>query len=109
MEREFNENDWRLFKERLPLWRERYMERLIQKYRLILDSAESAEERFFKLTKRIDKDSWNALFSVEMSRSKLNINIMRLLGDGVIEIEDLDGFSEYILENMSIVKKRRCR
>ncbi len=93
MIREIDEEDWRLFKERMPLWRERQMEKMVRNYQQILSSDKTAEEKFFKLQRRMEKDSWCVIFSVEMSRSKVNINIMELLTAGIITVDDLEGFT----------------
>lgn len=105
MVRQMDENDWVLFKTRMPLWRERHLEKLLNRYEEIIEGDESAEERFYTLQKRIDKDSWCALFSVEMSRSKVLINLMRLLNERIITIEDLDGFTPGLRENVMAFMK----
>lgn len=101
MIRVINESDWIIFRTRMPLWRERYLEKLLDNYQSILSSPESAEERFMRLLKRIDKDSMCALFNVEMSRSKCLINITRLLDGGIIDENDLEGFTPDLREKAS--------
>lgn len=76
------------------------MERLVERYQKILSRDETAESRFFSLTKRVNKDSYSFLFSVEMRRSKLLINISGLLREGIINIDDLIGFSPGLCEKM---------
>ncbi len=100
MNREVDEADWRLFRERMPLWRERQMEKMVRNYQDILSSEGTAEERFFRLDKRHKKDLWNVIFSIEMSRSKLVMNIVRLLGEGIITMSDLEGFSIEFIERV---------
>lgn len=36
MIREINESDWKIFRTRMPLWRERYLEKLLDNYQNIL-------------------------------------------------------------------------
>lgn len=100
MNREVDEADWRLFRERMPLWRERQIEKMVRNYQDILSSEGTAEERFFRLDKRHEKDLWNVIFSIEMSRSKLIMNIVRLLGEGIITMSDLEGFSIEFIERV---------
>ncbi len=42
MIREIDEEDWRLFKERMPLWRERQMEKMVRNYQQILSSEKNS-------------------------------------------------------------------
>lgn len=107
MIREIDEADWRLFKERMPLWRERQMEKMVKNYQQILSSDKTAEEKFFKLQRRMEKDNWCTIFSVEMSSSKVNINIMDLLTAGIITQDDLEGFTPDLRETMKFVTRRR--
>lgn len=46
------------------------------------------------LDRRIREDRRSAGVVVEMRRSVLYLNLCRLLGEGVIGLEDLDGFSD---------------
>ena len=54
------ESDWKLFRKRVPVWQERYMGRLMEEYRAILESEESSSEKSWALEKRIrqDKKPW---------------------------------------------------
>lgn len=62
-----------------------------------------------RLLKRIDKDSMCALFNVEMSHSKCLINITRLLGEGIIDENDLEGFTPELREKASFFHKKMKR
>ena len=46
----FEENDWKLFREKLPKWQEAYMERLIKEYAELLNGDKAAPENFGSLT-----------------------------------------------------------
>ena len=41
--------DWKLFRERIPEWQERYMERLNQEYIELLNSSAPASKRFWDI------------------------------------------------------------
>ena len=56
---EVSKSDWKLFRERLPQWQERYMKHLVKKYIDLLNSNDSASDKFWKLEKRIKNDSKN--------------------------------------------------
>ena len=43
----FTEADWKLFRKRLPEWQERYMEKLIEEYKVYLSSDEPASSKFW--------------------------------------------------------------
>ncbi len=43
------EKDWRLFRSKLPEWQERYMERIVNEYKQILDSDALASEKFWAI------------------------------------------------------------
>lgn len=58
---EVSNSDWKLFRERLPQWQERYMGRLVKKYMDLLGSDKPASDKFWKLEKRIKTDSSDIL------------------------------------------------
>ncbi len=43
---EINKSDWKLFREKVPIWQERYMEQLIGDYMTLLRSGEKASDKF---------------------------------------------------------------
>ena len=49
--------DWKLFGEKIPEWQENYMGRLIEEYIKLLKSPGNPSDRFWKLEKRIKRDS----------------------------------------------------
>ena len=48
-----NESDWRLFRSRLPIWQEAYMERRNREYIALLSGGGSASEKFWVWGDRI--------------------------------------------------------
>ena len=52
------EADWRLFRSRLPIWQEAYMERLNREYIALLSGTGSASEKFWELERRMREDKW---------------------------------------------------
>ena len=98
MEMKVNEQDWRLFKERLPLWQENYMKRLNQEYIKLLSSEGDESEKFWRLERRIREDKMSSGVVVELTRSKMQLNLIALLKDKIIGWEDLEGFSEEFIE-----------
>ena len=91
------ERDWRLFKELLPQWQERYMERLIDQYIEILNGGSEASSRFWALEERINRDKLSSgVIANDIRRSTMHREIANLLIDSVITLDDLDGFTEDI-------------
>ena len=52
---EVSKSDWKLFRERIVDWQEAYMERLVKEYMDLLDGAENASDKFWKLEERIKR------------------------------------------------------
>lgn len=53
----------------------------------------------------MDREYYKACFKVEMSRSKLWMNIVNLLSDGVITEDDIAPFSSSMKEKVSFVMR----
>ena len=94
------ENDWKLFRARITGWQEAHMEKLNREYIELLSADGAASERFWALYERIREDRKSAGVIVEMKRSLLPTNLLRLLDEGVIDIEDLEGFSDELVEQL---------
>ncbi len=98
----YTENDWKLFRRRIPEWQENYMGRLIEEYMAILGRRDTnPSDRFWQLAERIEKDKKDAGVQLRMSRSRLIFNMISLLEEGAISMEDLDGFSDTLKETVS--------
>ncbi len=97
------EADWKLFRSRLPIWQEAYMERLNREYIALLSGVGSASEKFWELERRIHEDKRRGGVVMRMSRSNMELNLLSLLSDGVISTAELDGFSEELREKLALV------
>ena len=97
------EADWRLFRSRLPIWQEAYMERLNREYIALLSGTGSASEKFWELERRMREDKRRGGVVMRMSRSDMELNLLSLLSDGVISTAELDGFSEELREKLAFV------
>ncbi len=53
---EFSKPDWALFRKKIALWQEAYMERLNQEYMDILSGQGNPSDKFWVLEKRINHD-----------------------------------------------------
>lgn len=94
------EEDWILFREKLPGWQETYMERLIEEYTKLLNSDKGASEKFWELDKIIREDRRSLGVRVDdVSRSKLQNILTGLIIENVISEDDLQGFSKGLRES----------
>ena len=97
---EVSKVDWKLFRNRVPEWQERHMERLIKEYIGLLESQEDASKRFWMLEKRIRNDRNHPGVILELRKSEMVSDIVMLINEGVIEIVDIEGFSEELIDEI---------
>ena len=96
----YTERDWKLFRSRIAGWQERYMDKLNNEYVELLRSEGTPSEKFWALEKRIREDKRAAGVRVEMRRSILVRNMASLYAEGAIADEDLEGFSDDLVETL---------
>ena len=102
---DISKSDWQLFNKLLPEWQERYMDRLNQEYKRILDSDGSPSNKFWKLEKRIKADRKSPGVIVEASKRSMFQTLLQLISEKVITDEDLNGFSEELRDEINDVVK----
>jgi len=93
-----SKKDWKLFRERLPEWQEHYMEKLIIKYVRMLNSPGNASDHFWELEKKIKRDKRHPGVMLELRKSEMPWDIASLIKKKVIKMDDLEGFSEDLIE-----------
>ena len=76
------------------------MDKLNREYIALLESEGQPSDKFWELEKRIRRDKQSVGVVIDMRRSMMTVGIMCLLGDGMISLDDLDGFSEELVEKM---------
>ncbi|WP_289687410.1 multidrug transporter [Lactobacillus intestinalis] len=103
---DISKSDWQLFNKLLPEWQERYMNRLNQEYKRILDGDDSATNKFWKLEKRIKADRKSLGVIVEVLKRSMFQILLQLISEKVITDEDLNGFSEELRDGINTVIKR---
>ncbi len=92
---------------KIVVWQEAYMDRLNKEYVELLSGEENPSTKFWRLEKRIWEDQKKAGVQVQMSRSKMIHNLIRLLEEGAISLEDLEGFSEELRERVKFAGGRK--
>lgn len=85
------ESDWKLFRKRVPVWQERYMGRLMEEYRAILESEESSSEKFWALEKRIRQDKKapgvTFVFSINAQELEHTITLLGIVMDRTLMLD----------------------
>lgn len=92
------EKDWQLFRKRLPLWQEAHMDKLNKEYIQLLLGEGNASDKFWELEERLNRDKKSVGVVADMRRSRMHSHLLSLLLDDIIREEDLEGFSEDLLE-----------
>ncbi|MFI3326654.1 MAG: multidrug transporter [Clostridia bacterium] len=106
-DKNFTENDWKLFKSKIGQWQELHIDRLNNKYiQLLSDKDKVSSEKFWELHKRIQKDKYNTGVQIEVRRSNLIPSIMELINDGIIHEKELEEFSPELREKIDYLRKR---
>ena len=92
---DISKKDWKLFRERLLGWQENYMEGLVKEYvNFLNDDKKPASDKFWELEKRIKEDKRHPGVIVEVNRSEVIWDIVRLIRLKVITCDDLSDFSD---------------
>ena len=100
---EISKSDWKLYREKLPIWQEKYMERLTAEYIELLNSDKSTSDKFWELEERIYADKKKPGVCVSPTKNNMVFQLARLLYDGVISQADLEDFSYEIKEAVKII------
>ena len=103
MIKEISKKDWKLFREKLPIWQDTYMDKLNQEYIEILSSSDNPADKFWKLEKRVNVDKHKTGVACDMRRSKMVENIISLITEGVIGIDDLAEFSDNLKSTVQLI------
>ncbi len=98
---EISKADWKLFRERVPEWQERYMERLTKQYIELLGSPGNASDHFWELEKRIKKDKRHPGVILEMKKTEAIWDIALFIKKRIITLKDLEGFSQDLIDSVT--------
>ena len=101
-----SKSDWKLFNSRIVEWQEAYMEKLIKKYTVLLNGEGDASEKFWKLEERIKKDRKHPGVIMELEKQNMVFDIARLIKCRVIKMDDLEGFSEELKAQVTLILNR---
>ncbi len=91
---DISKKDWKLFREKLSGWQEKYMVGLVKEYvNFMNDDTKPASDKFWELEKRIKEDKRHPGVIMEMSKSEVIWDIVHLIRLKVIAYDDLSDFS----------------
>lgn len=99
--------DWVLYRTKVANWQEAYMERLCHEYAALLTSEKIGSQAFWELNNRIKQDKKSPGVQIELKKSTMLWNIIAMLQDGVIDMGDLDGFSDELIERVKAIVQGR--
>lgn len=97
------ESDWKLFRQKMSVWYELFMERLVSEYSELLNRPDTASDRFYALSARIEKDRRHTLMTARMSRSNMFSILIALVSDGIVKRRDLEGFSKDLRGRLELI------
>lgn len=103
---EITKVDWKLFREKVPKWQEQYMEKLNKKYIELLSSPGNASDHFWELEKRIKQDKRHPGVLLELKKSTAIWDIAFFVRDDVITMDELEGFSEDLIDSVRLILNR---
>lgn len=103
---EISKSDWKLFRERVPEWQERYMECLAKQYIELLSSPGQASDHFWELEKRIKEDKKNPGVQLEMRKSEAIWDVAMFVRYNIIRLDDLEGFSDELISAVKMILDR---
>lgn len=103
---EISKSDWKLYREKIGDWQERYMEKLVKEYIRLLSSPGNASDHFWALEERIKKDKKHPGVLIEMNKSDAYWDIAILVKKKVIRMEDLAEFSDDLKDAVTLILSR---
>ena len=104
---EISKKDWELFREKLAVWQENYMARLIKDYIALLSAGDrNASDKFWELDNKIRTDRRHPGVILNVRKSEAIYDILRLIRLGVITYEDLSDFSEELQQTVKLILDR---
>jgi len=100
-----SKKDWKLFRGKIATWQESYMEKLVKEYSVLLNDDLPASSKFWELEKRIKQDKNTPGVMINLSKQQMLFDINRLINDGVITMDDLQGFSDELRDNIKFMQE----
>ncbi len=111
MKERSQESDWRLYRERVSGWRERYLEKANRGVGAVLsDDSKTPTERFWDAHRRMEEVSRVLADCFDgHARSRMQGNLLIMHGNGVIFDDDLSEFSDGLRERIESAARELFR
>lgn len=74
--------------------------------KLLTDDSLRPSERFWTLNKRIQEDRRRPGVQLELRKQNVVLELARLIADGAVSLDELDGFSEELQNMVRVLYKR---
>ena len=103
---DISKSDWKLYLKKVGVWQESYIEKLNKEYIELLSAPGNASDHFWELEKRIKQDKKHPRVSIELSKADAIWDIAFFISDGVITMENLDGFSKELVNEVKAILDR---
>ena len=104
---EISKKDWKLYREKIAVWQENYMDHLNKEYMVLLSSDDgNPSDKFWKLVERIKEDRKHPGVIIEMGKSNAIFDIAGLIARKVITYKDLEDFSDELKEAVKMIPDR---
>ena len=104
---EISKQDWKLFRERISVWQESYMEKLNKEYIELLTGNGTPSEKFWSLENRIENDKRHTGVLITPSKRNVPSDIVSLIMDGAIDLGDIEDFSDDLKETIHFLIERQ--
>lgn len=85
--------DWKLFQEKIGIWQEAYMEKLLREYVGLIQGDGIPSERFWNLEERIKKDRQKLGVRIAPDKNTMCFDVVRLIKEEAISYEDISDFT----------------
>ena len=103
---EISKQDWKLFKDKVVVWQENYIDKLNKEYMELLTKEAAPSDKFWELEKRIKEDKKKPGVVLEIKKNDLISQLLSLLRDKVISMGDLEEFSSELKETIEFFMRR---
>ena len=82
------------------------MEKLEEGYIKLLKGKGNPSDKFWELEKKIKADRKSIGVTIEMTKREMAFDLMKMLCEGVITTNDLEGFSDELREQVRFMQER---
>ena len=102
MERKPKESDWKIFRKRVPEWRERYLsEKNKEIISVLTDKNKTPTEQFWDTKEKMKAEARILVDCLDgHSRSRMHFHLILMYRHGLIQDVDLTEFSEELREHI---------